>query len=113
MCLKKREKEEKRENSGRESQILDISHFTSLMHLSRQTFSLNGMDSAERIWVLGAKCYNADRSIQWDSEFPNFADPDILIINLTSLTKEVLERIRDKYIVSRDSIVKKFSSGDC
>ena len=35
----------------------------------------------------------ADRSIKWDGSFGNLSDPDVLIIDLTGLAKEVLQRI--------------------
>jgi hypothetical protein len=44
------------------------------------------------VWVLGSDNPNADKCIQWDAPFPNFADADVLIVNLQSLTKEILER---------------------
>jgi hypothetical protein len=69
------------------------------------------MDSTKKIWVLGAKSYNADKRIGWDSEYPNFSDQDILIINLCSLTMEVLERIEKKYIQIRQSILNRYSHG--
>ena len=40
------------------------------------------------IWVLGSKHPNAHKSISWGSSFPNFANCDILIVNLQSLGKE-------------------------
>lgn len=35
----------------------------------------------------------ADRSIKWDGSFGNLSDPDVLIVDLTGLTKKVLQRI--------------------
>ena len=35
----------------------------------------------------------ADRSIKWDGSIGNLSDPDVLIVDLTGLTKEVLQRI--------------------
>ena len=40
------------------------------------------------IWVLGSKHPNAHKSISWNSPFPNFANCDILIVNLQSLGDE-------------------------
>ena len=54
------------------------------------------MTNELRVWVLGADNSNADKCIQWDSSFPNFADADVLIVNLQSLTKEILQRNNDK-----------------
>ena len=62
-----------------------------------------------RVWVLGSAHPSADMSIAWGDPFPNFSDPDVLIVDLTTLTVPVLERmggqkleearqsIRDKY----------------
>jgi hypothetical protein len=73
------------------------------------------VDSTEKIWVLGAKSNYAHDDFEWYDGFPNFSDPDILIINLTSLTKEVLESIQRtrsaEYINARNSIKDKFISG--
>jgi hypothetical protein len=69
------------------------------------------MTSTKRIWVLGAKNYNADRGIGWYEDFPNFSDPDILIVNLASLTPEVLERIKNKYKEARDPIWTRYLHG--
>ena len=40
------------------------------------------------IWVLGSKHPNAHKSVSWGSPFPNFANCDILIVNLQSLGSE-------------------------
>ena len=62
-----------------------------------------------RAWVLGSAHTSADRSIAWGDPFPNFSDPDILVVDLTTLTVPVLagmdgqklaearQSIRDKY----------------
>lgn len=65
-----------------------------------------------KIWVLGSKNPNADKSISWDSELPHLGDPDVLIINLNSLDKETLTRIdKEKYNQMRQAIMDKFVSG--
>jgi len=47
--------------------------------------------------------------ISWDQPFPNLSDPDILIINLNSLTEDVLNRIdKEKYDDAREKIFDKF-----
>lgn len=69
------------------------------------------------VWLLGNTHPNADRSIRWDDDpFPNLSDPDALVVDLTTLTGPVLERIgktkldqarllvRDK-IISRGTVV--------
>jgi hypothetical protein len=64
------------------------------------------------IWVLGAKNDNADRSIRWNEEFPNFADPDILIVNLNSLDRNLRDSMKnDKLFRARDAIYGRFKVG--
>lgn len=50
------------------------------------------------IWVLGSKHPNAHKSISWNSPFPNFANCDILIVNLQSLGKELFKKRRIELI---------------
>lgn len=46
------------------------------------------------VWLLGNSHPNADRSIAWDADpFPNLGDPDVLLVDLTTLTLPVLGRI--------------------
>lgn len=45
------------------------------------------------IWTLGNYGTDSDKEVFWNSEFPNFADPDVLIIDLTTFTKPVLDNI--------------------
>ena len=61
---------------------------------------MSGMDGAglaprdRSAWLLGNAHPSADRSIRWDDEpFPNLSDPDVLLVDLTTLTRPVLERI--------------------
>jgi hypothetical protein len=64
------------------------------------------------IWTLGLKNSNADKSITWDQTFPNFNEPDVLIIDLNSLTDEILERIdKSKLREARNQIFNKFVNG--
>ena len=51
--------------------------------------------SADRsVWLLGNSHPSADRSIGWDDDpFPNLSDPDVLLVDLATLTVPVLERI--------------------
>ena len=44
------------------------------------------------IWVLGSKHPNAHKCISWGSSFPNFANCDILIVNLQSLGSEQIAK---------------------
>ena len=47
-----------------------------------------------QVWLLGGSNPSADKSVGWDDDpFPNLSDPDVLIVNLTTLTEQVLERI--------------------
>ena len=64
-----------------------------------------------RAWVLGSAHPSADRSIAWGDPFPNFSDPDVLIVDLTTLTVPVLERIDgQKLAEARRSIMDKYYS---
>jgi hypothetical protein len=75
------------------------------------------MASDPKIWVLGGKSANADRSIAWNARFPNFADPDILIINLDTLDEKAIQKsdktkfqramndIQDKFMHNAGTIV--------
>jgi hypothetical protein len=65
-----------------------------------------------QIWVLGLKESNADKTITWDQPFPNFNEPDVLIIDLNSLTDKVLERLdKSNLREARDQIFNKFVNG--
>ena len=50
------------------------------------------------VWVLGSEHSNAHNCIPWNSSFPNFANSDILIVNLQSLN-ENLFRMREEELV--------------
>ena len=43
-----------------------------------------------QVWLLGNRHLGADISIGWDDEFPNLSDPDVLVVDLTTLTEEIL-----------------------
>lgn len=45
------------------------------------------------IWTLGIESKKADKSISWTEKIPNFADPNVIIIDLGSLTQEILDSI--------------------
>lgn len=68
------------------------------------------MSSNPKIWVLGDYETIADKTISWyESKFPYFADPDILIINLTTLDKNALDRIKiEDYRLIQKTLVDKF-----
>ena len=46
-----------------------------------------------QVWLLGGNHSNADKSIGWDGKFPNLSDPDVLVVDLTTLTAETLARV--------------------
>ena len=65
-----------------------------------------------RVWLLGRDHPGADRSINWDGRFGNLSDPDVLIVDLTGLTVDVLQRIdRQNMNEARKSIKDKFMHG--
>lgn len=49
-----------------------------------------------KIWVLGSK-HQCDKSILWTEEFDHFSNCDFLIINLTSLTEQILKGNKEKF----------------
>lgn len=51
------------------------------------------------IWVLGSKHSSAHKSVSWHSSFPNFADCNILIINLQTLKSEQLQKRHDDFFL--------------
>jgi hypothetical protein len=75
------------------------------------------MTSDPKIWVLGSKSATADRSIAWNSRFPNFTDPDILIVNLDTFDEKLIQKgdkaklqramtdIQDKFINNAGTVV--------
>lgn len=47
-----------------------------------------------QVWLLGRSHPSADRSIGWGADpFPDLADPDVLVIDLTTLTEKALSKI--------------------
>lgn len=58
------------------------------------------------VWVLGSKSLNADRYIHWnDPSYPNFHEPDVLVIDLDSLDEGILQRInKTKFEAARNQI---------
>jgi hypothetical protein len=75
------------------------------------------MTSDQKIWVLGGKSANADKSIAWNARFPSFSDPDILIINLDTLDEKSVQKndkakfqraisdIQDKFLNNAGTVV--------
>lgn len=47
-----------------------------------------------QVWLLGRSHPSADKSIGWGADpFPDLADPDVLVIDLTTLTEKALSKI--------------------
>ena len=64
------------------------------------------------VWLLGNGHPSADRSVGWDEDFGNLSDPDVLIVDLTTLTAPVLQRInKDKLNQAQTSIRDKLLHG--
>ena len=42
------------------------------------------------VWLLGRDHPGADRSLEWDGSFGNLSDPDVVIVDLTALTEQIL-----------------------
>ena len=65
-----------------------------------------------QVWLLGSEHPSADRSIPWDKSFGNLNDPDIIVVDLSTLTKRTLGKIGNAEIVhARESIVDKMHRG--
>ncbi len=73
--------------------------------------NINDVAHELRVWVLGSENPNADKCIQWDALFPSFADADVLIVNLQSLNKEILERNTSKMKNAAQEIFEKSING--
>ena len=52
------------------------------------------------VWLLGNAHPNADQSLEWDEDFGNLSDADVLIVDLTTLTEYTLQRI-DRAMLGR------------
>src|SRR5881396_2495150 len=82
-----------------QTNIMAISQTTAIAMSEAATKSISQkqpMEFEPKIWVLGGKSRNADMSIPWNAPFPNFADPDILIINLDTLDDRAVPGVVDK-----------------
>jgi hypothetical protein len=65
-----------------------------------------------KIWTLGAVNTSADREISWSGTMPNYADSDILIIDLSTLTRDRLSHIDKKnYHITKEAIMDKCRNG--
>ena len=66
------------------------------------------MSTNKEIWVLGERHASASKSFSWNDPIPNIADADIIIINLGTLTKNILELYEEKRIDLRSDLQDKF-----
>ena len=65
-----------------------------------------------QVWLLGNTHPAADRSIAWRGRLPNLGDPDVLIVDMTTLTEETLREIDDAELDrAQRSIDDKFFGG--
>ena len=76
-----------------------------------------GADRSPPVWLLGNDHPGADRSIDWRGGIPNMSDPDILIVDMTTLTEDttyqigrytlghIQKSIRDKFFYGGSTIV--------
>ncbi len=65
-----------------------------------------------KIWTLGTKNTDADREISWDSVLPNYADANILIINLRTLsTSKLVHNNREDHFKAQKAILDKCMNG--
>lgn len=71
------------------------------------------MSKVKTIWILGSSNPNADMSIPWESRsYPNFSDPDELLIDLTTLKEDTFEHIdKSQLEIARQTIVDRFLNG--
>ena len=62
---------------------------------SKMAGKTDGRDAArdQQVWLMGNRHSSVDRSIEWDDPLPNLSDADVLIVDLTTLTEQVLERV--------------------
>ena len=51
-----------------------------------------------QVWILGSSHPCADKSIEWDDPMPNLSDSDVIIVDLTTLTEDVLEGMDEQKI---------------
>lgn len=71
-----------------------------------------GAGRAKQVWLLGNNHPAADRSIGWLDSLPNLNDPDVLVVDLTTMSKRTLERIGERELAhARESIVDKMHHG--
>ena len=61
------------------------------MMIEKEGDVVSGRDP--QVWLLGNSHPAADRSIAWRGRLPNLGDPDVLIVDMTTLTEETLREI--------------------
>lgn len=68
--------------------------------------------SSTKIWLLGSEHPGADRSIPWHECFGNLNDADVILVDLTTMTEQVLKKINgDNLAHARESIADKMFDG--
>ena len=74
-------------------------------------FKKNDKDTARSpdVWIVGNRHSNANKSFDWHDPFLNLSDPDVLVVDLTTLTDKVLENLdKEKLVNAQRSICDKF-----
>ena len=67
----------------------------------------------EQVWLLGGTHPAADKSIIWGDQLPNLGDSDVLIVDMTTLTKEALRKIDHREIDQAQKAIRdKLLAGD-
>jgi hypothetical protein len=57
----------------------------------------------KQVWVLGSKHNNVAKCVEWKPPFPNFANADVLIVNLETLEVEMSKRInKEEYSLTNE-----------
>ena len=70
------------------------------------------MDFIPKIWVIGALGTRANKELLWTDDLEYFADPDVLIFNLVSLTPSTLSKMNPTlYNQILDTLIQKFLRG--
>lgn len=59
-----------------------------------------------QVWLMGNSHSNADKSVEWDDPLPNLSDADALIVDLSTLTEQVLEKIAKSKLDQAQSLIR-------
>lgn len=65
----------------------------------------------DKVWLLGSRHPNADNSIGWEGDLSGLGKADVLIVDMTTLTEDVLVKIAKKLDQAHKSIRDRFLSG--